>query len=286
MSLGENIREARLALSLSQEELGEKLGLAHQTVSKWERDESMPDASLLPALSDLLHVSLDRLFDRHTREYMDAAAAARDWLLTLEGEARWQGFLHLTQVLQTVLAGFWEEPFFAPTMKLENYEDPGGKGYTGYVVKKEGFALSSSRPAFPWLLLFPEPAEGWGRLLEEDDPEYWGALGSEEVRSLLRRFYAGALPERFDHRWALEHLGTAQPEETPRALEKLGVLYRETVLLDGKETDLYNSATPLIPMTILLLSTVKKEQDTGFHAPGRGVPLLRKREETGQIGSK
>jgi transcriptional regulator with XRE-family HTH domain len=280
MSLGENIREARLALSLSQEELGEKLGLAHQTVSKWERDESMPDASLLPALSDLLHVSLDRLFDRPAREYMDAAVAARHWLLTLKGAARWQGFLHLMQVLQTVLAGFWEHPFIAPTMKLENYEDPSGKGYTGYVVKEEGFTLSSSRPAFPWLLLFPEPAEGWGKLLKEDDPEYWSALGSEEVRRLLRRLYAGELPERFDRRWALEQLGTEKPEETLRALEKLGVLRRETVLLDGKETSLYRSATPLIPLTILLLSTVKKEQDTGFHSPRRGVPLLRKRENT------
>jgi transcriptional regulator with XRE-family HTH domain len=280
MSLGENIREARLALSLSQEELGEKLGLAHQTVSKWERDESMPDASLLPALSDLLHVSLDRLFDRPAREYMDAAVAARDWLLTLEGAARWQGFLHLMQVLQTVLAGFWEHPFIAPTMKLENYEDPGGRGYTGYVVKEEGYALSSSRPFFPWLLLFPEPAEGWGKLLEEDDPDYWSALGSEEVRSVLRRLYAGELPERFDRRWALEQLGTERPEETLRSLEKLGVLCREAVLLDGQETDLYRSRTPLIPLTLLLLSTVKKEQDTGFHSPRRGVPLLRKREDT------
>ncbi len=280
MSLGENIREARLALSLSQEELGEKLGLAHQTVSKWERDESMPDASLLPALSDLLHVSLDRLFDRPAREYMDAAVAARDWLLTLKGEARWQGFLHMVQVLQTVLAGFWEEPFFASGMKLEDYEDPSGKGYTGYVVKKEGYTLSSSRPSFPWLLLFPEPTEGWGKLLEKDDPDYWSALGSGEVRSLLRRSYAGELPELFERRWALEYLGTERPEETLRALEKLGVLYRETVLLDGKETDLYRSVTPLIPLTILLLSTVKKEQDTGFHSPRRGVPLLRKREDT------
>ncbi len=280
MSLGENIREARLALSLSQEELGEKLGLAHQTVSKWERDESMPDASLLPALSDLLHVSLDRLFDRPAREYMDAAVAARDWLLTLKGEARWQGFLHMVQVLQTVLAGFWEEPFFASGMKLEDYEDPSGKGYTGYVVKKEGYTLSSSRPSFPWLLLFPEPTEGWGKLLEKDDPDYWSALGSGEVRSLLRRSYAGELPELFERRWALEHLGTERPEETLRALEKLGVLYRETVLLDGKETDLYRSVTPLIPLTILLLSTVKKEQDTGFHSPRRGAPLLRKRENT------
>ena len=62
MSLGENIRERRKAAGLTQEALGEKLDMAAQTVSKWERDESMPDAALLPKLADALGCSLDSLF--------------------------------------------------------------------------------------------------------------------------------------------------------------------------------------------------------------------------------
>ena len=61
MSLGENIRKNRLALGLTQEALGEKLGMAAQTVSKWERDESLPDASALPKLADTLGTTIDTL---------------------------------------------------------------------------------------------------------------------------------------------------------------------------------------------------------------------------------
>ena len=73
MSLGENIRERRKAQGLTQEALGEKLGMAAQTVSKWERDESMPDAALLPGLAETLDCSLDRLFDRPVTRFRDAA---------------------------------------------------------------------------------------------------------------------------------------------------------------------------------------------------------------------
>ena len=95
MSLGENIRQARKAAGLSQEALGEALGVVSQTVSKWERDESSPDAALLPELANTLGVSLDRLFGRQTREYMDAATAVRDWLLSVRKEDRWMEALRL-----------------------------------------------------------------------------------------------------------------------------------------------------------------------------------------------
>ncbi|MBR4691510.1 MAG: helix-turn-helix transcriptional regulator [Oscillospiraceae bacterium] len=158
MSLGENIREKRKALGLTQEELGEALGMAPQTVSKWERDESLPDAALLPQLADALGCSLDRLFGRQTREYMDAATAARDWLLGVRREDRWTEALRLGRIMQTVLAGFWELP---GTVSIEAYDDP--RGVTGLVHSDEGYSLSAwGKKALPYLLLFPEPGEGWG----------------------------------------------------------------------------------------------------------------------------
>ena len=66
MSLGTQIKDARAALGLTQEALAEALGVVPQTISKWERDESQPDAALLPALADTLQTSLDTLFERKT----------------------------------------------------------------------------------------------------------------------------------------------------------------------------------------------------------------------------
>lgn len=61
MTLGERITSYRKKKGLSQELLAQQLGVSRQSVSKWERDESMPEAEKLPALAQALGVSLDVL---------------------------------------------------------------------------------------------------------------------------------------------------------------------------------------------------------------------------------
>ncbi|WP_191433807.1 helix-turn-helix domain-containing protein [Flavonifractor sp. An112] len=46
---------------LTQEELAAQMGVSPQAVSKWENDLSVPDLSVLTALSDYFHLSLDEL---------------------------------------------------------------------------------------------------------------------------------------------------------------------------------------------------------------------------------
>ncbi|UQZ35516.1 XRE family transcriptional regulator [Paenibacillus sp. PK3_47] len=59
--LARNISIYRKLKGLTQEELAQKLGLSFQAVSKWENAQSMPDISLLPELSRILGVSIDKL---------------------------------------------------------------------------------------------------------------------------------------------------------------------------------------------------------------------------------
>ena len=61
MSIGENIARYRKAKSLTQEQLGELVGVSGQAVSKWENG-GVPDTYLLPAISKILGVSIDALF--------------------------------------------------------------------------------------------------------------------------------------------------------------------------------------------------------------------------------
>ena len=88
MSLGTQIKAARTALGLTQEALAEALGVVPQTISKWERDESQPDAALLPALADALETSLDTLFERQKGAHGDAEEALKRWLLPLPERER------------------------------------------------------------------------------------------------------------------------------------------------------------------------------------------------------
>ena len=61
MTLGQRIQEHRLRLELSQEALGEKMGVSRQAVSKWEADGAVPDTDKLIALSKLFGISLNEL---------------------------------------------------------------------------------------------------------------------------------------------------------------------------------------------------------------------------------
>lgn len=61
MTLGQNIQALRHTAGLSQEGLGEKLGVSRQAISKWEADGAVPEVDKLIALSRLFGVSLHDL---------------------------------------------------------------------------------------------------------------------------------------------------------------------------------------------------------------------------------
>lgn len=59
--LHDNIRYFRKAKGMSQEELAQKLNVVRQTISKWEKGISIPDADILIRISECLDVSVSRL---------------------------------------------------------------------------------------------------------------------------------------------------------------------------------------------------------------------------------
>ena len=65
MSMGKNIAYFRKSKGYTQEELGSKLGVTNQAVSKWESETSMPDIMILPRIANALDVTLDDLFAEH-----------------------------------------------------------------------------------------------------------------------------------------------------------------------------------------------------------------------------
>ena len=59
MELKDRIAAVRKAAGLTQEQLGDLLGVTRQAVSKWESGQTMPDAATIAALCEALHVSAD-----------------------------------------------------------------------------------------------------------------------------------------------------------------------------------------------------------------------------------
>ena len=61
--IGEQIKKYRIERNITQEQLGELIGVTTQAVSRWERGGT-PDAEILPSIAEVLGVNIDALFGR------------------------------------------------------------------------------------------------------------------------------------------------------------------------------------------------------------------------------
>jgi len=75
---GETVRKLRREKGLTQEQLAQRLNVSFQTISKWERDESYPDITMLPVLAGFFGVRTDDLLgmdeaenEKHIRGLLD-----------------------------------------------------------------------------------------------------------------------------------------------------------------------------------------------------------------------
>ena len=59
--IGKNLQKLRKAKNLTQEALAERVGVARQTIAKWEAGESTPDLEISGRLASALEVTLDDL---------------------------------------------------------------------------------------------------------------------------------------------------------------------------------------------------------------------------------
>jgi len=59
--IGNLISELRKKKGLTQQELGDKVGVGFRAVSKWERGITLPDISIMSDLSDTLGINVDYL---------------------------------------------------------------------------------------------------------------------------------------------------------------------------------------------------------------------------------
>lgn len=75
-NLSEQISRLRRQKGMTQEQLASRLGVSNQAVSKWENEQSCPEVTLLPLLSDVFQIPIDELFGRR-----ESAIRLRDGLV-------------------------------------------------------------------------------------------------------------------------------------------------------------------------------------------------------------
>ena len=102
MTFGEKLQKLRQKEGMSQDALAERLDVSRQAVSRWERDETMPETDKVVALADLFGVTTDYLLRQGAEEEPQAAQPAaaaphkdsgRDILERLGYLAKTKGYL-------------------------------------------------------------------------------------------------------------------------------------------------------------------------------------------------
>lgn len=73
----ENLKTMRKAKGYTQEELAIKLNVVRQTVSKWEKGLSVPDADVLCKIADVLDTDVSTLLGEEIVEETDQSAVAQ-----------------------------------------------------------------------------------------------------------------------------------------------------------------------------------------------------------------
>lgn len=107
--VGEFLKELRKENKLTQEQLGEKLGVTNKTVSKWETGNYMPPIEILKLLSELYNVSINeilsgrRLSDGEYKENAEENMANALEKLAAR-EKRWYKIFVTFLVITTVVA--------------------------------------------------------------------------------------------------------------------------------------------------------------------------------------
>ena len=168
MTFGEVVRTERMKKGLTQEKLGEMLGVSSQAVSKWETTGCYPDAELLVPLANALDVSLDALFRNGQVTERDAALMVFS-LMQKENEREGGKPFELIRRLCWVTQGAWFG-IYDPT--------PAADGMSS-ITDDDGFTEVSCEPYAPFFSVFPEPENGWGEAVGD----------GEEIRCKYRSDY-------------------------------------------------------------------------------------------------
>lgn len=81
--LANNLKRYRKENNLTQQQLAEKLNYSDKSISKWERNEGVPDIIILSRLADLYNVSLNDFLTDNDKKIKKANNRKRNRLISL-----------------------------------------------------------------------------------------------------------------------------------------------------------------------------------------------------------
>lgn len=114
VKIGNFIQQCRKQKDLTQEQLGEKLGVTSKAVSKWENARSLPDPALYEDLCNILDISLTELFHGDYIKTEELKAKTDEILLD---QMKSNKKNNIIQILCSIMQGIGVALLFVPIYK-------------------------------------------------------------------------------------------------------------------------------------------------------------------------
>ena len=290
--LSERIVELRKERGLTQEQLGQLVGVSAQAVSKWEKGGA-PDVELLPALADRLEVSIDALFGREGGETEDITQAAHRWMRTIPAGQRLD---RLCRLIWDILRRIIQSEIYSDAS--DDIEDAldikylkraemtfsmnGEKLKTlprARITLEEGIVMNLHADDFSFVTIWPEPEAGYEAFFAKNAVyrRLFETLSRPKCLELLE--YLCSKPARYYVAEAVAKplgLDLAEAEQLLNALKEIHLLHSLDLELENGVVKAYMTtyADAFIPF-LYTARCLSEYSGLFINASARETPFLR-----------
>ncbi len=252
MSLSCNIKRLRLQKNLTQEQLAAALGVSAQAISKWETSETYPDGTLLVPLAKELDVSLDELFDNDNVSMADISRRIIQLLYDTDEKERFAVVRDIGWQIERGLFGC-----LAPINREYDPNEFKEQQNHSYILDNYGFTLISNGSE-PFFSVFPEPENGFGDFLKEQDhlQAIFAALSRPDTMKALAHIFRKADGYVFESAVLATDCGI-DDEKTKDVMDDLlllAMVYKQTLTINGTPRTLYRARPNHRVLALLLIA--------------------------------
>lgn len=276
--IGQQIKKYRMAKEITQEQLGQLVGVTTQAVSKWERGGT-PDAELLPRLSQVLEVSIDALFGREEQ------SLAFTLLKKLCGMPDEEAFQYAFGVCWAMLLGITHDAPFIPDSRLMmdmDYASMDEAPHPSFarVMYDEGMVSARVSPDFHHFFLLMEPKSGLrGQLSDPERLRQVFAALADEVRLKIIFYMYTRLNTPIATSLISKNVGLPI-QEVDRHMDILcrqGIVKRTAIAASDGEiySYMFNQEDAVIALLCFADALIQKEELNLIWSLSRTQPLLK-----------
>ncbi len=274
--LGMQIKKFRTEKGITQEQLGELVGVTTQAVSRWECGGS-PDAELLPRLSQVLNVSIDALFGN---EEQNLTISIAKQLCQMSGD---QAFRFAFGICWAIEIGLVQDVGalgdFLGAFVEHNALSSDKTDYFAKVVNDSGIATARLSPDMHHFFLMQEPETGIRDQLSEPVAlsRVFSVFADEKLMKIILYMYT-----RLNTPIAASLISKKTGidiTETEKCMETLCVnnLARRTVIATSEgeiNSYMFNQESAVIPLLCYADEIARTDYHDFICCIGRTKPLL------------